>query len=45
MLTIAEQFYGDAALWPRIYAANKALIGDDPDALRLGMQLTIPPAG
>jgi uncharacterized membrane protein/LysM repeat protein len=42
LLTIAKDFYGDAALWPPIYEANKALIGDDPDALRAGTRLTIP---
>jgi hypothetical protein len=42
MRTIAERFYGDASQWPRIYEANTDVIGN-PDALRLGIQLTIPP--
>lgn len=41
---IAQQFYGDSTQWRPIYDANKDAIGDNPDALKLGMQLTIPPA-
>jgi nucleoid-associated protein YgaU len=40
--SIAEQFYGDGSLWPKIYAANKQVIGDDPNAIYAGMTLTIP---
>jgi nucleoid-associated protein YgaU len=43
MRTVAERVYGDAALWPPIYQANKDLIGEDPDALRRGLELKIPP--
>lgn len=36
----------DVALsWPRWYAANKAVIGDDPSILRPGQVLQPPPAG
>jgi LysM repeat protein len=28
--------------WRQLYAANDALIGPDPDVLRVGQQLTIP---
>ena len=43
LATIAQQFYGDASQWRRIYDANKGVIGDDPDKLKLGTKLTIPP--
>jgi nucleoid-associated protein YgaU len=31
-----------AAEWPRWYAANRAVIGDDPDRLRPGQRLQAP---
>lgn len=31
-----------AATWPRWYAANRAVIGTDPDALRPGQRLVVP---
>ena len=34
LLTIAEQFYGDATQWRKIYDANKDVIGADPDKLK-----------
>ena len=40
---IAQQFYGDPTMWRRIYDANKDAIGPDPDKLKLGTKLTIPP--
>jgi len=40
---IARKVYGDAGLWQQIYDANKDTIGETPDALRVGMRLTIPP--
>ncbi len=43
LATIAQQYYGDPAQWRRIYDANKDAIGDDPDRLKLGQKLTIPP--
>jgi nucleoid-associated protein YgaU len=43
LATIAQQFYGDPTQWRRIYDANKDAIGADPDKLKLGMKLTIPP--
>jgi 5'-nucleotidase len=43
LLTIAQQFYGDGTQWRRIYDANKDTIGADPDKLKIGMKLTIPP--
>ena len=42
--TIAEQQYGDATLWQRLYQANTDVIGNNPDALQPGMRLRIPPA-
>jgi 5'-nucleotidase / UDP-sugar diphosphatase len=43
LASIAQQQYGDGTLWRRIYDANKDAIGADPDKLKLGMQLKIPP--
>ncbi len=43
LLSIAQQFYGDTSQWRRIYDANKDTIGPDPDKLKIGMKLTIPP--
>jgi nucleoid-associated protein YgaU len=43
LLTIAEQSYSDATQWRRIYDANKDVIGSDPDKLKIGMKLKIPP--
>jgi len=43
LLSIAEQVYGDATQWRKIYDANKDQIGADPDKLKLEMKLKIPP--
>src|SRR5262249_47542770 len=43
LLSIAQQQYGDGAQWRRIYDANKDTIGSDPDKLKVGQKLTIPP--
>lgn len=43
LATIATQFYDDPTQWRRIYDANKDAIGPDPDKLKIGMKLTIPP--
>jgi nucleoid-associated protein YgaU len=40
---IAQDQYGDAGQWPKIYQANRDQIGDDPDALVAGQTLQIPP--
>jgi LysM repeat protein len=40
--SIAQQVYGDAEQWPRIYAANRDTIGPDPDTLSAGTRLRIP---
>ena len=39
---IAKRIYGDAKQWPRIYEANKALIGANPDLIQPGQKLVIP---
>jgi nucleoid-associated protein YgaU len=43
LLSIAQAQYGDGTQWRRIYDANKDTIGSDPDKLKLGMSLKIPP--
>lgn len=40
---IAQQFYGDANKWRTIYNANKRLLRNNPNNLRVGQELTIPP--
>jgi nucleoid-associated protein YgaU len=42
---IAERFYGDPSLWPRIHEANKKVIGADPDKLGVDLTLKIPLPG
>ncbi|MEH2326911.1 MAG: 3D domain-containing protein [Nostoc sp.] len=41
---IAQKFYGDGSeqSWRKIYDANKAVIGPDPNQLQVGTILTIP---
>lgn len=39
---IAQAAYGDASQWKKIYAANKAVIGPNPDLIYPGQNLTIP---
>ncbi len=40
---IARTYYGDPARWRPIYNANRTAIGPDPDRLRVGLPLVIPP--
>ena len=40
---IAQRFYGDPAAWEEIYAANREVIGPDPDRLAVGTELWLPP--
>jgi nucleoid-associated protein YgaU len=40
--TIASNVYGDSSQWLKLYTANKAAIGDDPNVIPPGTQLTIP---
>jgi nucleoid-associated protein YgaU len=44
MRSIAQKVYGDANSWPRLYDANRDVIGPDPDTLQPGTLLRIPPA-
>jgi len=37
------RYYDDATLWRRIYNANRKKIGSDPNNIRAGMKLKIPP--
>jgi nucleoid-associated protein YgaU len=40
--SIAQDQYGDASQWPRIYDANRDVIGGNPDTLNAGTTLQIP---
>jgi len=40
--SIALEQYGDAEQWQRIYDANRAAIGPNPDALVVGSKLELP---
>lgn len=42
--TISKAVYGSAKHWKRIYDANRDVIGEDPNRLKVGMQLRIPEA-
>jgi nucleoid-associated protein YgaU len=39
---IAEFYYGDGSQWQRIYDANRATIGSNPNLIRPGQNLLIP---
>jgi nucleoid-associated protein YgaU len=39
---IAQIMYGDASKWPRIYQANQALIGPNPNLIQPGWDLLVP---
>ena len=45
LTSIAERIYGEGAdsTFQDIYQANKDLIGDDPNQIKVGMVLKIPP--
>ena len=43
LLNIAKKFYGEDADYQKIYDANKDLIGSDPNMIKVGQELTIPP--
>jgi C1A family cysteine protease len=40
--SIAENYYGVGELWSLVYEANCDEIGDDPDALEIGLELVMP---
>lgn len=39
---LAKRYLGNASLWTVIYAANKAVIGSNPDLIYPGQELVIP---
>jgi LysM repeat protein len=41
---IAGKLYGDIHMWPLIYIKNEKQIGQNPDLIRPGTKLVIPPA-
>lgn len=43
LATIAQKFYGDSGQWRKIYEANRQALGDNPDAIKVGTQIRIPP--
>lgn len=40
---IATRVYGTSAMWKKIYELNQQAIGSDPEKLKLGMVLKLPP--
>lgn len=42
LVRIARLYFKNDSKWEAIYAANRSMIGTDPDKLKLGMKLTIP---
>ena len=40
--SIAEKFLEDGSKYMEIYEANKELIGDDPNQIKVGQELKIP---
>jgi nucleoid-associated protein YgaU len=40
--TIAKQVYGSSKSWKKIYDANRDVIGDNPNTLKVGSKLRIP---
>jgi nucleoid-associated protein YgaU len=40
--SIAQRYYGNPSYWDVIYLENSHIIGDNPDKLRIGLQLKIP---
>ncbi len=43
--SLAQKYYGrfDEPYWRLIYEHNKAIIGDHPNAIRVGLEIEIPP--
>jgi nucleoid-associated protein YgaU len=39
---ISKKYYNDAGKYMKIYEANKAVIGNNPDLIKPGMELIIP---
>jgi nucleoid-associated protein YgaU len=42
LIRIAERFYADGSQWPKIYNANRGVIGADPNLILPGQRLVIP---
>lgn len=42
LFIIAQKVYRDGNFWRQIYEANRALIGNDPNQIQVGMKLVIP---
>jgi nucleoid-associated protein YgaU len=40
--TISQQVYGTSKSWKKIYDANRDVLGDSPNSLKVGMKLRIP---
>jgi len=43
LAAIAKAYYGEQRHWRILYEANRSIIGDDPNALPIGVELLIPP--
>lgn len=43
LFSIAQNAYGNGNQWQKIYDANKQVIGNDPNSIRPGQVLFIPP--
>ena len=43
LASLAQQYYEDSGLWRKIYDANKDAIGENPDSIKIGQALKIPP--
>ncbi len=39
---LAKKYYGDDKMYMILYEANKDVIGDDPDMIKIGMELMVP---
>jgi nucleoid-associated protein YgaU len=42
LVKIARAAYGDAAQWPKIYSANRDVIGGNPNRIKPGLVLKLP---
>ncbi len=42
---IAQKVYGDPNLWRLVFEANRDVLGNNPNLLRVGTELKIPPRG
>ena len=41
LASIAERYYGDGSLYPKIFEANREIL-KDPDKIKIGQRLRIP---